>query len=201
MESWFFSYCFLQKSGNFVNVEKVNTQCQLHYLCSDAARGWAGWTLDNPKFGSSVNPIPTKGGRLCSPHYWLPTRIWKPNSISESCAVWLRYFLVNHTHHEPLKWAGWVGSCYSSIQMSVFLITTKNIFWWSFNQIHTKSMSNISSKIRMWPNLMRLRFFVFVFRLFKLLVLVFVFGLTRGKGLQNTKTVESRNKGLKTQRQ
>ena len=28
------------------------------------------------EFGSSVNPIPTKGGRLYPPHYWLPTRIW-----------------------------------------------------------------------------------------------------------------------------
>ena len=34
---------------------------------------------------SSVNPIPTKGGRLCPPCYWLlPLRIWKPNDISES---------------------------------------------------------------------------------------------------------------------
>ena len=28
--------------------------------------------LAHPEFGSSVNPIPTKGGRLCLPHYWLP---------------------------------------------------------------------------------------------------------------------------------
>ena len=30
---------------------------------SDAVSGWAG-----SEFGSSVNPIPTKGVRLCPPH-------------------------------------------------------------------------------------------------------------------------------------
>ena len=33
---------------------------------SDAVSGWAGWTSE---FGSSVNPILTKGGRVCPPHY------------------------------------------------------------------------------------------------------------------------------------
>ena len=28
---------------------------------SDAASGWAGWALAHPEFGSSVNPITTKG--------------------------------------------------------------------------------------------------------------------------------------------
>ena len=30
-----------------------------HY--SDAASGWAGWALAHPEFGSSVNPITTRG--------------------------------------------------------------------------------------------------------------------------------------------
>ena len=34
-------------------------------------------------FGSSVHPIPTRGGRLYPPHYCLPTRIWKPSGNSE----------------------------------------------------------------------------------------------------------------------
>ena len=28
---------------------------------SDAASGWAGWALAHPEFGSSVNPITTRG--------------------------------------------------------------------------------------------------------------------------------------------
>ena len=28
---------------------------------SDAASGWAGWALAQPEFGSSVNPITTRG--------------------------------------------------------------------------------------------------------------------------------------------
>jgi hypothetical protein len=31
----------------------------------------------------SYYPIPIGRGRLCPPHYYLPTRIWKPNSISD----------------------------------------------------------------------------------------------------------------------
>ena len=29
--------------------------------CSGAASGWAGWALAHPEFGSSVNPITTRG--------------------------------------------------------------------------------------------------------------------------------------------
>ena len=29
--------------------------------CSDAASGWEGWALAHPEFGSSVNPMTTRG--------------------------------------------------------------------------------------------------------------------------------------------
>ena len=38
--------------------ELVNT---LDNHTSDAARGWAGWALAHPEFGSSVNPVTTRG--------------------------------------------------------------------------------------------------------------------------------------------
>ena len=31
--------------------------------------GGGGGALAPPEFGSSVNPIPIRGGRLCPPHY------------------------------------------------------------------------------------------------------------------------------------
>ena len=31
---------------------------------SDATSGWAGWALAHPEFGSSVNPITTRGGQI-----------------------------------------------------------------------------------------------------------------------------------------
>ena len=34
-------------------------ECELQ--CSAAASGWAGWALAHPEFGSSVNPITTRG--------------------------------------------------------------------------------------------------------------------------------------------
>ena len=36
-------------------------------LYIDAASGWAGWALAHPEFGSSVNPITTRGSD-CAHH-------------------------------------------------------------------------------------------------------------------------------------
>ena len=56
----------------------------LKYLLSGAVvSGGAGGTLAPPEFESSVNPIPTGGGRLCPPHYFKHPRIRKPKDISE----------------------------------------------------------------------------------------------------------------------
>ena len=37
--------------------------------------GWAGWAIAHRGFGRSVNPVSTRGCRLCPPHYWLPTQL------------------------------------------------------------------------------------------------------------------------------
>ena len=34
---------------------------------SDAPSGWAGWALVHPEFGSSVNPITTRGQIMATP--------------------------------------------------------------------------------------------------------------------------------------
>ena len=42
----------------------------------DVGDGWAGWAIAHPGFKTSVNPISTpRGGRLCPPHYYLPTQL------------------------------------------------------------------------------------------------------------------------------
>ena len=149
MDSWFFSYCFLQKSGNFC-------QCQ-------------------------------------------KTKHAMSTTLSVQCD-----FLVNHTHHEPLKWAGWVGSCYFWLLLTLYfdgaLIrfpltlviihkwcpTILDDFWQPISDRPSLKSDIInersdSRKIRMWPNLMRLNFFLFLGFFF--VGLFFVFRLTRGKGL------------------
>ena len=40
---------------------KQNKKSANLYLCSAATSGWAGWALAHPEFGSSVNPITTRG--------------------------------------------------------------------------------------------------------------------------------------------
>jgi len=45
----------------------------LHTDCDEfraVVSGGAGGALASPEFGSSLNPIPARGGRLCPPHYW-----------------------------------------------------------------------------------------------------------------------------------
>ena len=43
-----------------------STEAELRAVVS----GGAGGTLAPLEFGSSFNPIPARGDRLCPPHYW-----------------------------------------------------------------------------------------------------------------------------------
>ena len=52
------------------------------YLCRAVVSGGAGGTLAPLEFGCHVNPIPTRGGRLCPPHYCKHPRIRKPKDTS-----------------------------------------------------------------------------------------------------------------------
>ena len=51
----------------------------------DVRERWAGWAIPHSCFGRSVNPISTRGGRLCPPHYYLPTQL--PTSLTHY--MWL----------------------------------------------------------------------------------------------------------------
>ena len=53
---------YLQKKQFFVHDAFFIANCYLNMMHeSDAASRWAGWALVHPEFGSSVNPIPTRG--------------------------------------------------------------------------------------------------------------------------------------------
>ena len=41
--------------------------------------GCAGCAMAQPDFGRSVNPISTRGERLCQPNYYWHTRIFRPS--------------------------------------------------------------------------------------------------------------------------
>ena len=56
-----FRCCVIKRGIGDVTVE---------YLSRAVVSGGAGGALALPEIGSSVNPIPTRGGRLCLPHYW-----------------------------------------------------------------------------------------------------------------------------------
>ena len=51
-------------------------------LYRGVARGVAEGARAPPKFGRSVNPIQTRGGRLCPSHHCQPPRIQKAIYIS-----------------------------------------------------------------------------------------------------------------------
>ena len=46
----------------------VDMMKNLHMICRAVVSGDAGGALAPLKFGSYVNPIPTRGGRLCPPN-------------------------------------------------------------------------------------------------------------------------------------
>ena len=51
----------MQKKNNHYLLSKSPICQKTQYQSSGAASGWAGWALDHPEFGSSVNPITTRG--------------------------------------------------------------------------------------------------------------------------------------------
>ena len=56
-------------------------------------RGCAGCAIAHPDFGRSVNPISTRGDRLCPPNYYWHPRIFRPSDgpdryIYRKIAVW-----------------------------------------------------------------------------------------------------------------
>ena len=49
-----------KKENNFYHWPNL-FYLEKHMYCSAAASGWAGWAKAHPEFGSSVNPITTRG--------------------------------------------------------------------------------------------------------------------------------------------
>ena len=47
--------------------------------CRSVVPGCAGCARAHPDFGRSVNPISTRGDRLCPPNYYWHTRIFRPS--------------------------------------------------------------------------------------------------------------------------
>ena len=61
---------------------KSSSSSLMLHLGRGVARGGAEGARAPPEFGRSVNPIQTRGGRLCPPHYCQPPRIQKAIYIS-----------------------------------------------------------------------------------------------------------------------
>ena len=75
-----------------VKKNSAATRCR----AATAAKDAKDWSL--PSFGSQLNPISTRGGRLCPPNcYWRP-RIFRPSNVPE-----LIYSLTFELTFYPLK--------------------------------------------------------------------------------------------------
>ena len=63
--------------------------------------GCAGCAMADPDFGRSVNPISTRGDRLCPPNYYWHTRIFRPSDGPAGAKYalhvqWLKYIIGVH---------------------------------------------------------------------------------------------------------
>ena len=54
----------------------------MQYYTRDAGGGGAGGACAPPSFGISVNPIRTKGGRLCPLYYYVPPHLFGRCGVS-----------------------------------------------------------------------------------------------------------------------
>ena len=50
----------------------------LQLLCMPVVPGCAGCAMAHPDFDRSVNPISTRGDKICPPNYYWHTRIFRP---------------------------------------------------------------------------------------------------------------------------
>ena len=53
--------------------------------------GCAGCAMAHPDFGRSVNPISTRGDRLCPPNYYWHTRIFRPSDGPVSVCISIKF--------------------------------------------------------------------------------------------------------------
>ena len=67
MNNYIYTEFIILKSHLLSNVIISQVHSLIHNPLSDAASGWAGWVLAHPEFGSSVNPITTRGAD-CAHH-------------------------------------------------------------------------------------------------------------------------------------
>ena len=51
-----------------------------HYTSRPVVPGCAGCAMAHPDFGRSVNPISTRGDRLCPSNYYWHPRIFRPSN-------------------------------------------------------------------------------------------------------------------------
>ena len=58
-----------------LSICKITSQFTSIHWC----HWWVGWV---GYLGVQLKPYTIQGGKIMQPHYWLPSRIWKPDSIS-----------------------------------------------------------------------------------------------------------------------
>ena len=100
-KSWssILNFLFIHKEKLCLKVVSVWSCPKDPVLPSLIVPGCAGCAMAHPYFGRSVNPISTRGDRLCPPNYYWHTRIFRPSdgSVLESCfgIPWLYKPIVN----------------------------------------------------------------------------------------------------------
>ena len=66
--------------------------------------GCAGCAMAHPDFGRSVNPISTRGDKLCPPNYYWHTRIFRPSDVPDVYIRILTKTRVLVHKHDQNEW-------------------------------------------------------------------------------------------------
>ena len=67
------------RERQYVSAKRDFTEMTVQVSYRPVVPGCAGCAMAHPDFGISVNPISTRGGRVCPPNYYWHTRVFRPS--------------------------------------------------------------------------------------------------------------------------
>ena len=103
-------------------------------LMQGCRQGGAGGASAPTIFDRSVNPISTRGGRLCPPQYYQPSRIFRPcdgpvmYSVVQKNFVFVRDLFFRNSYN-LLQRANQAFTMHSAVYLAFFNIMQYNYAW------------------------------------------------------------------------
>jgi hypothetical protein len=80
----YLSYLMPKGEDSSCNIDRVLATCIPKLKCRTVVPGCAWCAMAHPDFGRSVNPMSTRGDRVCPPKYYWHTQIFRASDGPET---------------------------------------------------------------------------------------------------------------------